>query len=294
MSRRTAAFLTMEDPGDFVTDYDFSFAAMDAVGWDVHTVAWREQALDWNRFDAVYLCTAWDYPDHLDEFIAVLERIESSSALLVNDLSLVRWNLRKTYLRELESRGADIVPSLWMSAFDAADIPGWFATCKTDAVIIKPEVGANAQDTFVLREPVDDATQALLAATFQNRNFLVQPFISNVCSEGEFSLFFFAAEFSHAILKTPAAGDFRSQEEHGSNIQSVQPEAALLQAGSRILELIEPRPVYARVDLVRGAGGRFLLMELELIEPSLYLRTDKAAPARFAAAFDQHFHEHAQ
>lgn len=292
MSRKTVAFLTMADPGDFVTDYDLSFEALAALGWQVHTVEWRESGQDWNRFDAVYLCTTWDYPLHADEFVATLQRIDASSALLVNNLSLVRWNMRKSYLRDLEARGADIVPSSWFAGLDDAEISSWFAAHDTNTLVIKPEVGANAQDTFVLRDPVDDDTRAMLQSVFRNRSFLVQPFVENVRQEGEFSLFYFSGEFSHAILKTPAAGDFRSQEEFGSNIQAVRPEAALLQAGSHVIGLVEPQPVYARIDLVRGADGRFLLMELELIEPSLYLRMDDAAPARFAAAFDQHFREH--
>jgi glutathione synthase/RimK-type ligase-like ATP-grasp enzyme len=291
MNRKTVAFLTMQDPGDYVTDYHLCLSEMSALGWTVREVAWRDTAIDWADFDAVYLCTAWDYPLHVEEFFAVLERIAEAGALLVNNQSLVRWNIRKSYLRDLASRGADIVPSLWVSTYDAADIPGWFATLQADTVVIKPEVGANAQDTFVLRNPLNSVTDELLQTTFQRRSFLVQPFVESICSEGEFSLFFFAGEFSHAILKMPAAGDFRSQEEHGASIHGISPDAALLQAGSRVAGLIEPQPVYARIDLVRGSDGRFLLMELELIEPSLYFRMDEAAPARFAAAFDKHVSE---
>lgn len=291
MSQRTAAYLTMRDPGDYVTDHDLSFEALAALDWQAEPVVWSDPAVDWGRFDAVYLCSAWDYPQHVEQFLALLERIDKSRTVLVNDLSLVHWNLRKTYLRDLQERGADIVPSLWLAGIgDAAPVDA-FAALQTDTLVIKPVVGANAQDTFVLRQPLDDATQALLRATFANRECLLQPFVEAVCSEGEFSLFFFAGTFSHAILKTPADGDFRSQEEHGSEIRAVNPEAGLLQAASHIVELVEPQPVYARVDLVRGTGDRFLLMELELIEPSLYFRTDVAAPARFAAAFDNYVRE---
>lgn len=279
----------MQDPGDYVTDYDLSFAAMADSGWQVETVAWRDSAIDWNQYDAVYPCTAWDYPQHLEEFVAVLQRIEASSAALINEMSLLQWNMRKTYLRDLESRGADIVPSLWLSDFDGADTADWFVHYKADALIIKPEVGANAQDTFVLRNPVDADTHALLSAAFHNRNFLVQPFVDSVCEEGEYSLFYFAGQFSHAILKVPSGDDFRTQEEHGADIQSVQPESGLLAAADKVVALLHPQPVYVRVDLVRGDKGRFLLMELELIEPSLYFRTDNYAAARFAKAFDQHY-----
>ena len=270
-------------------DYELSFDAMAAQGWDVETVAWRDPDIDWNSYDAVYLCTAWDYPLHFDEFNALLQKIEDSSAILVNELSLVNWNTRKTYLRDLESGGADIVPCLWRTGIDVAEIPDWFAAHGTDTVVIKPEVGANANDTFVLRNPVDEDTQALLLAAFSHSAFFVQPFIENIKSEGEFSLFYFGGDYSHAILKTPAEGDFRSQEEYGSAITSVQPEAAMLAAGDKIVALVAPQPVYVRVDLIRGPDGKFLLMELELIEPSLYLRTDETAAARFAAAFESNY-----
>lgn len=278
----------MQDPGKFVMDYDLCFGAFENRGWTVEEVKWRDTGADWDQYDAVYLCTAWDYPDYFDEFIALLNRIEASSTMLVNDLSLVRWNMRKTYLRDLEAAGAGIVPSLWFEDFDGDTIGRWFDVHGTDTVIIKPVVGANSQDTFVLHNPIDNDTQSLLRVAFQNRAYLVQPFVESIRTEGEFSLFYFGGEFSHAILKRPASGEFRSQEEYGSQIKNVQPEAALLNAGAKIVALIEPQPVYVRVDLIRGPDGRLLLMELELIEPSLYLRTDDGAAERFAAAFDQH------
>jgi glutathione synthase/RimK-type ligase-like ATP-grasp enzyme len=227
----------------------------------------------------------------VDEFIAVLQRIDESAATLINELSLLQWNMRKSYLRDLQSRGADIVPTLWVSGFNAADVANWFVRHQSDSLIIKPEVGANAQDTFLLKNPVENDAVALLSAAFSDRNFLVQPFIDTVCGEGEYSLFYFAGEFSHAIVKKPTSGDFRSQEEHGASIDPVQPEPDLLAAADTMVALLRPQPAYVRIDLVRGLDDRFLLMELELIEPSLYFRTDDAAPARFAAAFDQYFRE---
>jgi hypothetical protein len=111
----------------------------------------------------------------------------------------------------------------------------------------------------------------------------------NVVTEGEFSLFFFDGEFSHAILKTPAESEFRSQEERGATIRPVTPERQLLVRGQQALAALPDRPLYARVDLVRDGNNDFLIMELELIEPSMYLRTDAGAPARFARAIDRRF-----
>jgi len=278
----------MQDPGDYVTDYDVSFAAMAARGWSVDTVAWRDATLDWNDFDAVYICTPWDYPQHQAQFLEVLHNIEKSTAVLVNPLPLVQWTLSKTYLRDLERRGAAIVPSLWFEEFAAPQLADCFATFGSDRLIIKPAIGANAQDTYLLQAPVAPALAARLQSVFAGRPFFVQPFIETIRTEGEFSLFYFAGGYSHAILKTPKAGDFRVQEEHGGAIRSVQPCAGLLATGQQLLSLVEPRPVYARADFVRAADDRFLLMELEVIEPSLYLRMDDGAADRFAAAFDEY------
>lgn len=288
MTRKKCAFLTMADPGDSPTDYVVSFAAMADLGWDVDTLAWRDVKVDWNTYDAVYICTPWDYPQHKDEFVQLLQNIEDSSAVLVNPLSLVHWTLAKTYLRDLEQRGTEIVPSIWFERFDAAQIPGWFDALGSDKVVIKPEVGANAQDTHVLHNPIAAETVSRLLETFRERAFLVQPFIENILLDGEYSLFYFSGAYSHAIRKIPRAGDFRVQEEYGGEIQSVQACEQLLAAGQHVMSFVDPQPVYARVDFVRGDNDKFLLMELELIEPSLYLSSDAAAASRFATAIDRY------
>lgn len=274
--------------GEFVTDFHLSIAPMQALGWQVDVVPWRDD-IDWDCFDAVYICTPWDYPEHVRQFLEVLSRIDASRALLINDLALVHWTLEKTYLRDIERQGGAIVPSTWYDDFESADPARLFAEHRTRQIVIKPTLGANAKDTFVLTDPVDDAELKLLQRTFAGRAFLVQPFVENIRSEGEFSLFFFSGEYSHAIQKTPKAGDFRVQEEHGADIKPVRPDDALLETAAALFARIEPRPVYGRGDWVRGPDGRYLLMELELIEPSLYLRTDRGAAARFARALDERF-----
>ena len=282
------AFLTMNDPGDFVTDYELGIPRLQALGWHVDLVPWRGSFVDWNAYDAVYICTPWDYLDDPELFLRVLAAIDASTALLVNDIALVRWTLEKSYLADLQVRGAAIVPSSWHKTISARDIESFFARHNADRVVIKPLIGANAADTFVLTQPVSDKQCRDIVAIYRDRPYLVQPFVAAIQTEGEYSLFYLGGEYSHAIQKTPKAGDFRVQEEHGSEIVPVTPPGDLINISSRVLALVEPSPVYARADFVRDDNDDFLLMELELIEPSLYLRTDAGAPARFAAAFDQH------
>ncbi|KAA9132668.1 hypothetical protein F3N42_05480 [Marinihelvus fidelis] len=284
---RRCAFLTMDSLEDFVSDADLAIAPMQALGWVVEKVSWRDTAADWDRFDMVYICTPWDYQDAPDAFLAVLRRIDASSARLVNDLAIVEWNLDKRYLREIESRGVAIVPSRWHDRFSVAQVDAAFEAFDAGRMVIKPVVGANADHTYVLERPLEPGLQAQLEQSFSERPHFIQPFIDAVVTEGEYSLFFFGGEYSHAILKTPASGDFRTQEEHGSNIQPVTPPAGLVDTARAALAQVEPAPVYARADFVRDTGDVFRVMELELIEPSLYFRTDTDSAARFAAALDQ-------
>jgi len=282
------AYLTMDDMEGWSIDVDLCVEPLGELGWQVEAVPWRSGTPDWNHFDAVYIGVPWDYPEDPGRFLHTLAAIDRSDALLVNDLSLVRWSLEKTYLRDIEARGGDIVPTLFLEAIDAGGLAGAFARWATDTIIVKPVIGTNAADTFVLSGDDWRSSVAGLQATFAGRAVMVQPFIANIRDEGEFSMFYIGGGFSHAIQKVPKAGDYRVQEEHGASVRPVTPEPRLLVAADKVMSLVEPTPVYARGDFIRGPDGRFLVMELELIEPSMYLRMDPEAPGRFARAFDRY------
>ncbi|MGY8690993.1 MAG: hypothetical protein ACKVHP_25045 [Verrucomicrobiales bacterium] len=116
---------------------------------------------------------------------------------------------------------------------------------------------------------------------------MLQPFIPDVIATGEHSLFYFGGQFSHCVLKTPTTGDFRVQEEHGGLIETAVPAKDLLAAGQRVIDAIGTSLLYARVDLVRMPDGAPALMEVELIEPSLYFNYDDLSPVKFAEALDR-------
>lgn len=272
----------MDSLDGYVADDDLAIEPLARLGWEVETLSWREPLVDWDHFDVVVIRTTWDYQRDPQAFLNVLRQIEASDARLENPLEIVRWNLDKSYLRSLESDGIAIVPALWDRTYDRDSFASWQAELGSRELIVKPTVSATAEFTYRLTEYDPE-----LETIFANRPFLVQPFVTSVASEGEYSLFYFAGEFSHAIVKTPKAGDFRVQEEHGGIIEPFQPERSMLETGRFVFDMIEPTPLYARVDFVRGNDGNLQLMELELIEPALYLRTDAGAPTRFAQALDR-------
>ena len=270
-----AAFLTLEDRESFVIDDAHAIAELTRRGWQVDEIAWTRGAA-WERYDCVVVRTTWDYQRDVAGFLGTLERI-SAVVPLWNPVEVIRWNLEKTYLQDLAARGVPIVPT----AFGHGS-PESALAARRGRHVVKPVVSANADDTFV----VDAGDRAFpeLAATFAGRAWMLQPFVDAVLAEGEHSLFYFAGRYSHAVVKRPKAGDFRVQEEHGGHIAAEQPAGDLRAAADAVLAALDHTLLQARVDLVRLADGTPALMELELIEPSLYFRTDEGAAGRFADA----------
>lgn len=280
---RRCCFLSMDDLGGYVSDDELAVPPLRDLGWEVETVSWRDPEVDWNDFEAVIIRTPWDYQRDAEGFLKVLERIDASSARLENSLDIVRWNLNKGYLRDLEGKGVNIVPTVWKEkGITETDVRDWLDYFRATEVVIKPTVSATAEFTYRLT-----GFQPELEAVFAEREYMVQPFMPYIVTEGEYSLFYFNGEYSHTILKTPKPRDFRVQEEHGGIITAVKPSDKIVETARDICELISPMPLYARIDLVRDASDNFALMELELIEPALYFRMDEESPARFARAFDR-------
>ena len=282
---RRCAFLSTGDLDGFVVYDELTYPAFADLGVEVEAVPWRAR-VDWSRYELVVIRSPWDYQRDAERFLEVLERIDAVSRL-ENPLEVVRWNLRKDYLRELEAAGAAIVPTLWRAAGESLG-PALLDELGTQRAVIKPLVSGNADHTYPVDAETLRARRGELEAVFAERPCLVQPFMPSVVEEGEYSLFYFAGEYSHAVLKTPKSGDFRVQEEHGGQIRATRPQPAMQRAAERVLAAVGRDVLYARVDLVRDPladeAARYRLMELELIEPSLYFPYDPLSPARFARA----------
>lgn len=253
-------------------------------GWQTTLVPWRSNNVNWDDFDVVLIRTPWDYQDDPELFLSVLSDIEASRAQLENSLDIVKWNINKKYLKSLELQQVIIVPTLWHEHWDKDLVRASFSHFNVDQIVIKPCVSANADNTFWLTKHSFDAHINQLSETFKKRDFMVQPFAENIIKEGEFSCFYFSGQYSHCILKTPKANDFRVQEEHGGRLKTITPEAKLLEQAKFALSKLPEIPMYARLDFVR-IGNEFAMMEAELIEPSLYFNMDSKSAQRFVDAF---------
>lgn len=268
----------MDSLDGYVADDELAVEPLARLGFQVDTLSWRAD-VNWNDYEIVVIRTPWDYQRNPDEFLNVLAEIDSSTARLENSLNIVRWNLDKRYLIDMEKRGSRIVPTIWDASYSSAEFDRWLDHFRTSELIIKPTVSATAEHTYRLT-----AYDPKIERVFAGRSFMVQPFMPNIVAEGEYSLFYFNGKLSHTINKSPKPADFRVQEEHGGLITEVEPEEKLRVAAQSSIDKIGETLLYARVDLVRDERDEFALMELELIEPALYLRMSDGASERFAEA----------
>jgi len=262
------ALVTAEHLPDLDPDSRLLLEPLAAEGVEARAVAWSDPRADWSAFDAIVVRSTWDYFHREEDFHAWLGHVEPL-APVVNPVPVLRWNAHKTYLRDLAERGVPTVETLWVQPGEEAAVP-W------ERAIVKPAVAGNALGLERLR--AGDVVRAT------DSDLLVQPLVESIVTEGELSVLYAAGELSHVVRKVPRQGDIRVQPEFGSDVRVEQPDDEMVAAADAVLDQVDHELGYARVDLVRTADGRLSLIELEVIEPHLYLAWDPAAPARFARA----------
>lgn len=219
-------------------------------GHGVRAVVWDDPSVEWRAFDAIVVRSTWDYHKRADEFRAWLDRMDGLP--LWNPPAVLRWNTHKSYLLDLQARGIEIVPTLFVP--------------RGSSYIVKPAVSATAFRTERHETDVD---------------LLVQPFVPEIVEQGELSFVFFVGRFSHAVRKRAAGGEFRVQSEFGGSAERFEPSQPLIEQAAQIASALGDAWLYARIDCVER-DGRLILMELEATEPSLFL--DAASAERFADA----------
>ena len=252
------------------------------LGAQARFIDWTK-ADDLSGFDVITPLLAWGYPRDCPRWFALLDRLEAESLPVRNPVSVLRWNSDKAYLAELDAAGIPSVPTIVSPALDQAALDDACTAFKTAMLVIKPPISGGADGTYRLSQ--GDAVPDAVAG----HRMMIQPYLPTIAQEGEYSLFYFGGIFSHSIIKRPAAGDFRVQEQYGGTEQTVIAPAEALALAERALKATAAITdtgtlAYARVDLLRDGTGIFRLMELELIEPSLFLRFAPDQGAAFAKA----------
>jgi glutathione synthase/RimK-type ligase-like ATP-grasp enzyme len=276
------AFATWRGLPGLSTDDRRAAAAIVERGGLVEPAIWDDRAVDWSRYDAVVVRSTWDYHHRPGEFLDWIERLDSAGVTLWNPPSLLRWNVDKRYLAELRERGVRVVPTVTLSRGSGTSLAHALEAAGWEEAVVKPAVSASAHETWRTSRPRAATDDARLAALLRAGDVLVQPYLPAV-EQGEWSLCFFRGRYSHAVLKRPRHGEFRVQSELGGEVLPAAPEPALVEQAASVVGLLPVPWLYARVDAC-VVDGTLVLMELELIEPTLFFHADPAAPARFAEA----------
>jgi glutathione synthase/RimK-type ligase-like ATP-grasp enzyme len=272
--------LLVPDP-DYPEPWQWTFEpeadALRSAGADVEPVAWTN-AGNLSSFDLVLPLIAWGY--HLDypRWLEFLQRAETEGWRMVNPPALLRWNSDKAYLAELADRGVSTVPTLAVDSCCDADLEEARRRFESDWLVIKPPVSASATGTHRLG-PNDD-----LPEDSRRRPMIVQPLIEEIAKTGEFSLMLFDGVFSHAVVKRPKSGDFRVQPHLGGVTTPCTPPAGAERLAKQALAAAPAKATYARVDIVPDDEGTLRIMELELIEPALFLDYAPGSTAAFTNA----------
>ena len=278
MSRMRVALLVPapDFPESYAWAYDVEAAILRQVGIEVEPVAWTELD-DVAGFDLIMPLVAWGYNRDYPRWLALLERAEIERWPLLNPPALLRWNGDKTYLRELGAKGIPTVTTVEVDALNARSLAGAAAKLGAFDLVVKPPISGGAHGTYRMRadDPIPDdvAGQRMLVQTFQ-------PTIV----AGEWSIILFGGKFSHAVIKTPAEGDFRVQPHLGGTDQFAVPPRGAIELAKAALAAAPAKALYARVDMIATANGALKIMELELIEPALFLHHAPDKGVAFASA----------
>ncbi len=282
IGERRVALATSGEYPSLTPDDRLLVAPLARLGVETCPAVWDDPDQDWTRFDAVVIRSCWDYHLRPGVFLQWIERLERIGVAVWNPSEVIRWNHHKGYLDDLSGQGVEVVPTVrvprgggsgrWIQELEHS---GW------REVVVKPLISASAHQTWRLLRPTSKVAIRQLREAARRQPLMVQPFLSEIVQRGEWSFVFLAGEYSHAVLKKPAPGDFRVQHEHGGLVRRRNPAAELVAQARSVFEALSWPVLYARVDAVE-LEERLVLIELELIEPHLFLAADSGAEVRFA------------
>lgn len=287
------AVVTYETRGSYsassVVDEDLVLEEiLKEIGVDFTFEVWSDSFVQWGNYSLILLKSPWDYFDRYAEFLKWCEKIKSLELPVYNSLDTVLWNSNKWYLKEIQEKGYPIVPTIFIRKSETPDIESAFNQFNTDNLVLKPTVSGGAKNTSKLTKDNWSENKEEIFSLIRKDDYMLQPFVKEIAEVGEYSYLFFNGRYSHAILKSAKSGDFRVQHFFGGSIQTVVPSEGELNYLQKLVGDFAKSSLYARVDGV-WIEGVFYLMELELIEPYLFLFTSDAARENYKKALKEVF-----
>ncbi len=279
------ALVTCEEFPDLHEDEQLVLPALAQRGVQACPIPWTDGLETLAACDAVVVRSCWDYHLAPEKFARWIDALEGLDVPVWNPPHVLRWNLDKRHLLELEAAGFPVLPTRVVDKGGEVSLHALLEELEWDEAVVKPVISLGGWETFRVRQhapgPERAGQEQRWATVHAGHDMLVQCFASEIATEGELSLLFFAGAFSHAVIKHPGQGEFRVHEEFGGSKLRIDPPLELVEFAAQVLHTCPGPQVYARVDGVQR-NGRFELMEVELLDPSLYLEDAPDAVERWA------------
>jgi glutathione synthase/RimK-type ligase-like ATP-grasp enzyme len=279
------AFVTYAEHPLLYKDDRIAADVLRSRGVEVEAVLWDSAAATWEEYDAVVLRSCWEYHLRTAEFLDWIDLMEHRDVPLWNPASVVRENADKRYLRKLAAEGVPVVPTVWLERGDDFDIAGILESQGWEQAVIKPIISMSAYKTWITTAAQATADMARVREMLSSSGVMIQRFVPEIRTRGEWSFIFFMKEYSHGVLKMPKQGDFRVQQDFGGHLSDATPPLRLVDKAQEIVRGVKEPLLYARVDMVE-ADVELLLMELELIDPVLFFGRSPESTSRFANAIE--------
>lgn len=257
--------------------------ALKAEGFTVHRTYWDNPTYDWSKTDFVLFRATWDYFNRYEEFIDWLKRA-SRVTRFINSFELVKWNLDKHYLRDLEAKGVRILPTTFIETGEKKTLQELVTETHWGELILKPAISGAARHTYKINAAAADEHEGVFRSLIANEAMLLQEFQSSILAKGEVTFVLFGGTYSHAVLKKAKPGDFRVQDDFGGTLHDYTPTPQEILLAEQVLAACETQPVYARVDFIWNKNDELCVSEVELIEPELWLRKHPSSAAQLAKA----------
>jgi glutathione synthase/RimK-type ligase-like ATP-grasp enzyme len=283
--KKKVGYIVYRDEPQINSDDQKAEAPLKEKGISILPVVWDDPNQDLQGFDAFIFRSCWNYHRFHVEFMKWIEGLEKLQKPIFNSPNLVRWNLNKKYLLEMQNVIL-VARTFWWpvkTALTLSQIDSCLQQLPGDQVVIKPAISLNGQDTFLMAKGDRSEILRQIQSLLHSRDVLLQEFLPEIQTSGEVSLLFFDGQFSHAVRKKTKGSEFRIHAEYGGTREGISVSSELVQACAKVVHCLPEKTLYARVDIVETKSGPSLI-ELEITDPMLYLAYDSGAADKYASA----------
>ncbi len=269
-----------------LTEDNYVKSALEKLNLKVGRFSWDDPSFDWSTTKYILFRTTWDYFDRYSEFSAWLNKV-SKQTILLNSEAIIRWNIDKHYLLDLQKNGVHVCESYFIEAKETKSLQDLGKQHQLTEFVLKPCISGGGRHTYKINQNNILEHEEIFSKLTTEEAMIIQPFQYNIVDKGEISLMVMNGKFTHAVLKIAKKGDFRVQDDFGGTVHDYSPSQFEIDFAENAVKACKELPIYARVDVFTDNNNKLAIAELELIEPELWFRNHPEAADELAKGIQQ-------